>query len=246
MLHGFKIKEGKAYKSTKLFEGTSGEFATFHISMAVLENAASMKDSDKARVCVQLEEKYGKNEVTLASLTKQRDMTALDLYINCTQEVAISVKDAPKGCEVSMSGYFEPKGDDMDDDMFAYGREGDEEDEDDDDLEDEDDDDSDEDAGKKGLVVKGKAIAKKDSGAQQKNHLSQSLNQAKQNANKNSASTAVHDEDLEDSDESDLDEEGEDVSKDEEAQDDDSDEEDDDDEEDDSEDAKPAVVSAKK
>ena len=41
------------------------------------------------------------------------------------------MKDAPKGCEVSLSGYFEPKGDDMDDDMFGYGQEGEEEDGDD-------------------------------------------------------------------------------------------------------------------
>lgn len=84
-------------------------------------------------------------------------MVALDLYINCTQEVALVLKDAPKGASVALSGYFEPKGDDMDDDMFGYGRE---EDEEADDLEDEDEDDEDDsDDDKKGLVVKGKAVA---------------------------------------------------------------------------------------
>ena len=71
-------------------------------------------------------------------------MVALDLYINCTQEVSLLIKDAPKGASVALSGYFEPKGDDMDDDMFGYGREGDEEDGDEDLEDDDDDDDSDE------------------------------------------------------------------------------------------------------
>ena len=87
-------------------------------------------------------------------------MVALDLYINCTQEVTLTVKDASKGQSLSLSGYFEPKGDEMDDDMFGYGREEDDEGED---LEDDDDDESDDEkttagADKKGLVVKGKAI----------------------------------------------------------------------------------------
>ena len=88
-------------------------------------------------------------------------MVALDLYINCTQEVTLTVKDASKGQSLSLSGYFEPKGDEMDDDMFGYGREEDDEGED---LEDDDDEDESDDekptasADKKGLVVKGKAI----------------------------------------------------------------------------------------
>jgi len=69
------------------------------------------------------------------------------------------LKGAPKGTEVSLSGYFEPKGDDMDDDMFGYGQE---EGEDDDDIEDGDSDSDEDDAGaNKNLVVQGKAIAKK-------------------------------------------------------------------------------------
>lgn len=84
-------------------------------------------------------------------------MVALDLYINCTQEVALVLKDAPKGASVALSGYFEPKGDDMDDDMFGYGRE--EDDEEGDDLEDDEDDDDSDDGKAKGLAVKGKQIA---------------------------------------------------------------------------------------
>lgn len=63
------------------------------------------------------------------------------------------MKDAPKGCEVSLSGYFEPKGDDMDDDMFGYGQEGEEEDGDDVDDSDSEDEVPASKNGKKGLVV---------------------------------------------------------------------------------------------
>ena len=72
--------------------------------------------------------------------------------------MTLTVKDASKGQSLSLSGYFEPKGDDMDDDMFGYGREEDDEGED---LEDEDDSEDEKPttgADKKGLVVKGKAI----------------------------------------------------------------------------------------
>lgn len=72
---------------------------------------------------------------------------------------------------MSLSGYFEPKGDDMDDDMFGYGQE-------DDDAEDDvDDGDSDSDEGApagKNLVVQGKAVGKK----QETKQLSESLKQA--------------------------------------------------------------------
>ena len=74
------------------------------------------------------------------------------------------LKGAPKGTEVSLSGYFEPKGDDMDDDMFGYGDadEGEEDSEDDDDGEgDDSEDDAAEGAGKVDLAVQGKAIGKK-------------------------------------------------------------------------------------
>ena len=74
------------------------------------------------------------------------------------------LKGAPKGTEVSLSGYFEPKGDDMDDDMFGYG-DGEEDEEDSEDADDGEGDDSDDDAaegaGKAGLAIQGKAIGKK-------------------------------------------------------------------------------------
>ena len=170
---------------------------------------------------MKLEEKYKNQEVTLAVLSKDSEMASLDLYLNCTQQVQLMLVGAPKGTEVSISGYFEPKGDDMDEDMF--GGYQDEEDEDDD-IEDGDSE-SDED-----LVVKGQAIGKK----QETKALGESLKAAIQNKNKNASALARHDESL---DEEDSDEDDEALVEDlDEDEDDDSDEEV----------TKPAVVSAKK
>ena len=155
MLHGVKITDSKPLKSSRLFEQASGEFATYHLSAAVLDTVADPKA--KVRLVVKLEEKYKNQEVTLAILSQARDMIALDLYLNCTQQVSLLLKGAPKGTEVSLSGYFEPKGDDMDEDMFGYGQEDADEDEDIDDEDSEEEDD-----GKSpNLVVQGKGIQKK-------------------------------------------------------------------------------------
>ena len=56
MLHGAKITDSKPLKSSRLFEQASGEFATFHISAAVLDNVSDAKA--KVRLVVKLEEKY--------------------------------------------------------------------------------------------------------------------------------------------------------------------------------------------
>ena len=62
-----------------------------------------------------------KQEITLAILSKDRDAVKVDLYFNATQDVKLSLKGAPKGTEVSLSGYYEPSADDVDDDMFMGG-----------------------------------------------------------------------------------------------------------------------------
>ena len=155
MLHGAKITDSKPLKSSRLFEQASGEFATFHMSAAVLDSVPDSKS--RIRLAVRLEEKYKNQEVTLAYLTKDKDMASLDLYLNCTQEVQLVLVGAPKGTEVSLSGYFEPKNDEMDDDMFGYGQEGAEED---DDIDDGSDDSDDVVAPAKGLMVQGKAVTK--------------------------------------------------------------------------------------
>lgn len=69
-------------------------------------------------------------EITLAVLSRENEIQALDLYINVTQSVSLSLKGAPKGTEVSLSGYYEPSMEDADDDMFAgMGAEEDDDDE---------------------------------------------------------------------------------------------------------------------
>jgi len=66
----------------------------------------------------------------IAMLSDKNESAVLDLYINCTQNVTLSCKG---GSDVHLSGYFEPKGDDMDDDMFYGNEDGDEEAEDEED-----------------------------------------------------------------------------------------------------------------
>lgn len=64
------------------------------------------------------------DEVIIASLSDKLEQANLDLYINCTQNVTIFVKGPS---DVHLSGYFEPKGDDMDDELMYGQEEGDEE-----------------------------------------------------------------------------------------------------------------------
>lgn len=214
MLHGAKISDSKSLKTAKLFEQSSGEFATFHLSAAILDKCSDPKA--KVRLVVKLEEKYKNQEVTLAVLSKENEVAQLSLYMNCTQQLQLFLKNAPKDTEVSLSGYFEPKGDDMDDDMFGYGQE-----EADEDLEDDSGSDE-EDENEKGLVVQGKAIGKK----QESKALSASLKEATQNKNKNAAPSAAAYGDSDDDEE-----EGEDEEIDSDLVGDDSDEEEDSDEE---------------
>ena len=83
MLHGAKITDSKPLKSSRLFEQASGEFATFHISSAILDT--SLPDAKtEVRLVVKLEEKYKNQEVTLALLSKADKVARLDLYLNCT------------------------------------------------------------------------------------------------------------------------------------------------------------------
>lgn len=112
MFWGGIIKEGQPLKSQKLLE--TSEFAVLHLSAAVLA-----VESKKTLLFA----KQGKDpEVCIAVLSTGHEMQKLDHYINCTQNVSLLVKGPG---EVHLSGYFEPKGDDMDDDMFYGQEEGD-------------------------------------------------------------------------------------------------------------------------
>ena len=123
MFWGGIIKDGQPLKSQKLLE--TSEFSVLHLSAAVLA-----KSGDKKTM---LMAKNGKEaEVVLAVLSDKRDSCSLDLYINCTQNVTLAARGP---AEIHLSGYFEPKGDDMDDDMFYGQEDGEEEPEDESDEE---------------------------------------------------------------------------------------------------------------
>lgn len=162
MFWGGIIKEGAPLKSQKLLE--TSEFAVLHLSAAVLAKTADKKTLLLA--------KNGKEaDVCIAALSDKRDSAKLDLYINCTQNVNLSVRGPG---EVHLSGYFEPKGDDMDDDMF-YGQEDGDEEEDSDEAE-------------TAPASKAKALEK-------------SLRDAKANSNKNASRMLADDSDESDDEE---------------------------------------------
>ena len=115
MLHGAKLTDAKPLKTQKLFE--TGEYQSFHLSSVILDS--SLSDSKaKVRLVALLE---NKSEVTLAMLSKDTESVSVDLYFNVTQDVKLMLKGAPKGTEVSLSGYYEPSAEDVDDDMFMGG-----------------------------------------------------------------------------------------------------------------------------
>lgn len=116
MFWGTVIKEAQPLKSQKILE--TSEFAALHLSKAILAGKAT-------DAITRLFVKCGKDsDVCIASLSSKRDEVSLDHYINCTQNITLSVKGP---AEVHLSGYFEPKGDDMEDDDIFYGAENDEE-----------------------------------------------------------------------------------------------------------------------
>ena len=128
MLHGAKLTEAKPLRCKNLFE--TGEYQSFHLSNVILDSALADAKA-KIRLVAILE---NKKEITLAILSKEKEHVQVDLYLNVTQDIKLVLKGAPKGTEVSISGYYEPSADDVDDDMFMNGEDlGDEDDEDDDD-----------------------------------------------------------------------------------------------------------------
>lgn len=63
-------------------------------------------------------------DLTIATLQKDKvDQVALDLYINISQAVTLSVS----GGELHLSGFFEPQRDEMDENMFLDDDEDEEE-----------------------------------------------------------------------------------------------------------------------
>lgn len=96
-----------------------------HLSAAILDKP----NPKPTRVYVK---NAKEDEVIIASLSDKTEQANLDLYINCTQNATIFVKGPS---DVHLSGYFEPKGDDLDDEIMYGEEEGDDEIEDDSDEE---------------------------------------------------------------------------------------------------------------
>lgn len=190
MLHGVTLTDAKPVKAAKLFE--SGEFQSFHLSSACLDT--TLGDKQKVKLVAKLD---NQKEITLAILSRDQEMARLDLYLNVTQSIQLLLKGAPKGTEVSLSGFYEPPSDDMDEDMFMGGAGA----EDEDDYGDEESEDEEDE----------KPVAKaKEGGKKEAAKLNQSLKQAQVNTAKNAVPSVPDDSD---EDESDIieDEEGEDL-----------------------------------
>jgi hypothetical protein len=93
-----------------------------------LSNVALPKNAPGGRIVLLASMGKDLKDLTLATLQKDKVETlALDIYINVTQQVELSVQG---GGELHLSGFFEPQRDDMDDNMFM-GDEDEDEDEDD-------------------------------------------------------------------------------------------------------------------
>lgn len=177
MFWGGILKEGQPLKSQKLLE--TSEFAVLHLSAAILDKPSAKS----TRVyCKNAKE----DEVIIANLNDKVEQANLDLYINCTQNVTIFVKGPS---DVHLSGYFEPKGDDMDDELMYGNEEGE-------DVEDEED--SEEEVKPQSAQTKA---------------IEQNLKQAKLNSTKNASTKAPIQPESDEDDDEDLydDEEAEDL-----------------------------------
>jgi hypothetical protein len=99
MFWGCVLKEGKPYKTKAVLE--SNDYPVLHISNAALPKTAQ---SGKIHLVASM----GKDikELTLTTLSKDKvESIALDLYINVTQDVTLSVQGPG---ELHLSGFFEP------------------------------------------------------------------------------------------------------------------------------------------
>lgn len=120
MFWGCVIKEGKPYKTHSALE--ESDYPVLHIS-----NVALPKSAGNGKV--HLVASMGKDlkDLTLATLQKDKvETVALDLYVNVSQQVTLAILGQG---ELHLSGFFEPQREEMDENMFDYG-EDDEEDED--------------------------------------------------------------------------------------------------------------------
>ena len=118
MFWGSVIKEGKPYKTHSALE--ESDYPVLHISNVALPRSAGNGK-------VHLVASMGKDlkDLTLATLQKDKVETiALDLYVNVSQQVTLSIQGAG---ELHLSGFFEPQREEMEENMFDYGGEDEDE-----------------------------------------------------------------------------------------------------------------------
>lgn len=108
MFWGCALKQDKPYKTQQALE--ENDYPVLHLSnVALPKNASGGKVSLLASMGKDLK------DLTIATLQKDKvDQVALDLYINISQNVTLSVS----GGELHLSGFFEPQRDEMDENMF--------------------------------------------------------------------------------------------------------------------------------
>jgi len=100
------------------------DYPVLHISnVALPKNAPQGKIYLLATMGKQGQETV--KDLTLATLQKDKvESVALDLYVNVSQQVTLSVSGA-QGAELHLSGFFEPQREGEDDGMFMDGGEED-------------------------------------------------------------------------------------------------------------------------
>jgi hypothetical protein len=119
MFWGCVLKEGKPYKTQSALE--ENDYPVLHIS-----NVALPKTAPAGKVHLLASMGKDLQNLTLATLQKDKvENLALDIYVNITQSVVLSVQGAG---ELHLSGFFEPQRDEIEDNMF-YDEEEDEEEE---------------------------------------------------------------------------------------------------------------------
>ena len=140
MFWGCVLKEGEPYKVQHALE--DGDYPVLHLSNAVLSRSAK-KDNGKSYVTVTMGKEL--KNLSVAVLSPERnEMQSLDLYLNISQNITISVSGKN---EVHLSGYFEPNNS-LEDQLYgAGGMDGMEDEEGESDLSDDED------------IVKAKSLA---------------------------------------------------------------------------------------
>ena len=191
MFWGCIVKKDQPYKVQHALE--NGEFPVLHLSNAALSQPAKGDEKTQVRISMKPEKKDEKavKDLIIAILSPKQEVQSLDLYLNISQNITISVTG--KG-EVHLSGYFESN-QSIEEDYYGgagLGEEDEEEGENEMNLE---DDSSDDDEADKKKEIEG---------FKKGGDLDKSLKTAKKNAVKNT----IPDDDEDDEDDSDM-EEGE-------------------------------------